>query len=352
VQTDCIILGQGICGTLLSFELYKAGKSFIVIDNANPGASSRIASGLINPVTGKRHVTSWKYDEFNPVALNTYHELEKELDCSLIRSCSMVNFHNSIEEKDVFRERVKAGNPYLQETQKDWSADFNYYFGVGIIDPCWLIDVDILLGKWKNRLESVKSLWTEQFEWNNLSLKENKIIYKDIEASCLICCEGPAAVHNPIFSLLPFSMNKGEMMLIRIPGLSADYIYRQQLKIIPLEEDLFWAGASFEWKYNDVLPGEAFYKKTETQLRSWLKLPFTIEAHYAAERPSSVDYKPFVGFHPLYPRVGILNGMGTKGYLQAPFFAKQIVTYLYDNMPILADADVKRYNKLLSNRLT
>ena len=48
---DVLIIGQGICGSFLSFELERAGLSYLVIDEARPFAASRVAAGLINPVT-------------------------------------------------------------------------------------------------------------------------------------------------------------------------------------------------------------------------------------------------------------------------------------------------------------
>ena len=68
MQIDFLIIGQGISGTWLSYFLEKAGKSFIVIDNADPLSSSRLAAGVINPVTGRRHVEVWMADKILPFA--------------------------------------------------------------------------------------------------------------------------------------------------------------------------------------------------------------------------------------------------------------------------------------------
>ncbi|MBS1662348.1 MAG: FAD-dependent monooxygenase, partial [Bacteroidetes bacterium] len=58
-QVDVLIIGQGICGTFLAHELERAGLSYLLIDEVRPFSASRVAAGLINPVTGRRLVTTW-----------------------------------------------------------------------------------------------------------------------------------------------------------------------------------------------------------------------------------------------------------------------------------------------------
>ncbi len=57
-----IIVGQGLAGSLLAHSLRKAGKSVLIVDSFKPNSSSRVAAGLINPVTGRRMVKTWQAD--------------------------------------------------------------------------------------------------------------------------------------------------------------------------------------------------------------------------------------------------------------------------------------------------
>jgi hypothetical protein len=52
--------------------------------------------------------------------------------------------------------------------------------------------------------------------------------------------------------------------------------------------------------------------------------------------------------HPQFPSLGILNGMGTKGSSLAPFFANQLAQHLVHGFPIMEEADVKRFSKILT----
>lgn len=117
---------------------------------------------------------------------------------------------------------------------------------------------------------------------------------------------------------------------------------------MPWKENLFWIGSPYEWNYSDTNPTAAFKIKTQLQLQQWLKLPYKILDHWAAERPANVERRPFVGLHPLIPSVAILNGMGTKGCSLAPYFANQLTQHLINNSPINPLADVRRFTKVLS----
>lgn len=178
----------------------------------------------------------------------------------------------------------------------------------------------------------------------------DKIVYKDITARKIICCEGTAGYESPYFSLLPYTQNKGELLIASIPDLPQAHIFQQGIKIAPWRDGLWWIGSSFEWKFSDAGPTGRFREQVEAQLKNWLKLPYQIKDHMASTRPTTVDYKPFAGLHPVHSAVGILNGMGTKGCSLAPYFARQFSDYLLHQKPLLPEADIRRFALILSRQ--
>jgi glycine/D-amino acid oxidase-like deaminating enzyme len=108
-------------------------------------------------------------------------------------------------------------------------------------------------------------------------------------------------------------------------------------------------GSSHEWNFTDNLPSQLFLEKTTQILGQWLKEPFTVKDHLASIRPATVERRPFVGMHPHFPSIGILNGMGTKGCSLAPYFAHQLVCHLTENKPILPEADINRFSRILNS---
>ncbi len=98
--------------------------------------------------------------------------------------------------------------------------------------------------------------------------------------------------------------------------------------LIPWSGDIFWLGSTYLWEFDNVDPTPGFRQFAETWLKQTVKLPCKVLDHKAAVRPATPERRPFVGFHPLYPKVGIFNGMGTKGCSLGPFFAQQLAKHL------------------------
>ncbi len=348
MKVDCLIVGQGICGTFLSRNLEKAGLSFIVIDEPAPYTASRTAAGIINPVTGRRIVKTWMIDELLPFVWNEYELIGKELGLDCIAQKNIVEFFPTPQMRHAFIKRFEEDRQYLSmpEEEKNWDRYFQYHFGYGEIRPVYLVNPGALLKAFRKKLSG--KLLEEQFAIDALVLEKDEVQYKDIQAHRIIFCDGIAGFQNPFFRNLPFAPNKGEAMIVEAKGIPPYHIYKKGINMVPLEEDLFWTGSSYEWRFDHDQPTAAFRNRTETVLREWLKLPFRILDHFAAVRPATLERRPFVGFHPVHRNLGILNGMGTKGCSLAPFFARQLVQSMTGKGQIDPEASVDRFARILA----
>lgn len=354
-QTEVLIVGQGICGSFLSLELERAGISHLVIDEKRPFSASRAAAGLINPVTGRRIVTTWMIDELLPFAAEAYGQLQEPLGSSFFEPATVTDFFPTAQMRLAFLQRLEEGGPYLRLPSNDhaWDGVFYSELGYGVIEPCFLVDVQGLLDAARARMTALGILREERFEVGELSVGE-RVRWRDLDAERIIFCEGVESFSNPYFSRLPFAPNKGEVLIVEIEGLAeaaragGGSVFKKGLSIVPWREGLYWVGSSYEWSFEHGEPTEGFRLRTEASLREWLKLPFRTVEHLAAVRPATLERRPFVGFHPLYQQVGILNGMGTKGCSLAPYFARQLVRLIVAGEPILPEADVRRFEKVLS----
>jgi glycine/D-amino acid oxidase-like deaminating enzyme len=342
---DFIVIGQGICGTLLSYYLHKAGCNFLVIDEARPFTATKVASGVINPVTGRRLVRTWMIEDIMPFAVAAYQQMEQVLGKPLVRQCNILDFHPTPQMHLAFKERV-AEEPFLQipENPEQWRAFFNFPFDIGETNPCWLIDLHTLLQGWRNQLQAANRLLETAFDVAAFK----KVYDATPNNTTVLFCDGVAGFDNPWFQLLPYARNKGEALIAEIKGLPATHIYKQGINLVPWQDGLFWIGSSFEWDFTDSLPSQAFRQKVDAQLQHWLKLPYNIIDHQASERPANLERRPFVGLHPQHKHIGIFNGMGTKGCSLSPYFAHQLVNHLTSQTPILPAADVRRFSKVLS----
>ena len=364
MQTDVLIIGQGICGTFLSRELERAGLSYVVIDEERPLTASRAAAGLINPVTGRRLVKTWMIDELLPFVREEYRQAGEDLGGSFLRPARVVDFFPTPQMRLAFLRRYEedpVGYLRLPEDEGGWRDRFSYDFGYGLIDSCYLVDMLGLLSSVRRRMAERGMLRAERFELQELAVESERVRYRDIEARWAIFCDGIESFQNEYFSRLPFAPNKGEALVVEAPGLAeaggglgpgADgsvpgMVFKKGMSLVPWKDGMFWVGSSYEWSFADAGPTAAFRERTEAVLKEWLRVPFRVVEHIAAVRPATLERRPFVGFHPLHPAVGILNGMGTKGGSLAPYFARQLVGRMVSGVAIQADADILRFRKVL-----
>jgi glycine/D-amino acid oxidase-like deaminating enzyme len=351
MQVDFLIIGQGLCGTWLSWYLTKEDRSFIVIDKNEPITPSKVSAGIINPVTGRRMVKVWMAEQILSFAHEAYHEIGDFLDITAISQKNMIDFFPNPHQRLVFLERIEEGEEYLNSypEQNQFNPFFNYDLGCGEIRHSYIAHLDILLPAWKQQLKDNRQLREEGFEFGNLVIKEQSIQYGDIIAEKIIFCDGLSSFENPFFKALPFAPNKGEALIVEINDLPNQHIYKKGFILAPLQdEDVFWLGSNYQWSFPHAEPTSEFYEQAERHLNAWLKIPFKILEHKAALRPATLERRPFVGLHPQQKNIGILNGMGTKGCSLAPFFARQLADHLLYEKEIIPEADIKRFQRILA----
>lgn len=353
IKTEYLIIGQGISGTFLSWYLHQTGKSFIVIDNNDPTSSTRVAAGIINPVTGRRVVKTWMIETILPFAQDAYNQIGDVLGIEAIAEKKMIEFFPSVQMRIAFSERAAGSHQEYISLPVDESKfynSFNYELGFGEISPCYIVNLPELLPAWRKFLRDKNLLREVNFSEKDLNVGQ-QVVYNDIVADKIIFCDGIYSSTNRFFRNLPFALNKGEALIIRSDELPSEFIFKKNLTLAPLGDGMYWAGASYEWDFMDNLPSDAFRISAEKTLSHWLKHPFKVEAHLASIRPATVERRPFVGMHPHFPSVGILNGMGTKGCSLSPYFANQLVNHLTKNTPILPEVDISKFSGVLKSSL-
>jgi len=353
VQVDYLIIGQGLCGTWLSWYLTKENRGFVVIDKNEPLTPSKVSAGIINPVTGRRMVKVWMAEQILSFIHEAYNEIGNFLDITAISQKNIIDFFPNVHQRQVFLERIEEGEEYLNSypEQNQFNSFFNYDLGCGEIRHSYIAHVETLLPAWRQFLKSNRRLREEDFKFENLVIKEGSVEYGDIIAEKIIFCDGLDSFDNPFFKPLPFAPNKGEALIVEIPDLPNHHIYKKGFLLAPLQgTGIFWLGSNYQWSFPHAEPTKEFYEQAERHLNAWLRVPFKILEHKAALRPATLERRPFVGLHPQQKNIGILNGMGTKGCSVAPYFAHQLTNQLLYEKAIAAEADIKRFSKILSRQ--
>ena len=344
---DYIIVGQGLAGSLLAQALLKAGKEVLVIDAAHQGAASKVAAGIINPITGRRFVKSWMIDQLLPEARRTYGELEALLGQKLLYERPIYRVLFTAEEENNWYSRSSQIEfaPYIDNSE-DW-PDYDEYLTKGYsacqIKSSMQVDLPLLIESFRKYLKKEGRLLSGRFEFDHLEMGKAHVGYKNYKARRIVCCEGIGALQNPSFNWLPFVPAKGEVLLIRIPGLRLDKIIKYGIMIAPLGNDLYWVGSNYEWNPTTHEPSQEKGAELLEKIKEILKVPFEVVDHLAAIRPTTKDRRPFLGQHPKYQNLFIFNGLGTKGASLGPYWAKQMANYLLEGEPLADEVNIARF---------
>lgn len=345
-----LLIGQGIAGTWLSYYLDACGEELTVMDDGRISTPSRVAGGLINPVTGRRYSVTWLASEIIPFAHQAYMELGARIGRPVIRQADIIDFFSSPQMRVNFLERAQESNEFLSSCmEKEFQEFFHTPFGCGRVSPAYIVDIEALLDGWRKKLEQKNGIISDSFQPGLLEINKEFIAYGGRRYDRVIFCNGNESFSYPWFRNLPYAASKGESVLVKIQGLPAGFVFKHGMLLLPTAEPaLYWMGSSYEWDFTTEGPTRAFREKVSRLLDGFLKLPYQVVDHRAAIRPSTLERRPFVGFHPANPRIGMLNGLGTKGCSLAPYFAHQLVQKMKGSGGIHPLADIARFEKILS----
>lgn len=341
-----LIVGQGIAGSLLAWHLEKANQPYLILDNNHHTSASKIAAGIINPITGRRFVKSWMIDTFFPFAKSTYHKIEAELKIQVWKEMDIIRFFRSNAEGNNWLTKTTLEG-YEKYLKKEKNAAFLHEFindesGFGTVAGA-KVDLGKVVKSFQSYFREKGVLISASFDYEQLKIESNQVIYKEITARKVIFCEGYAAFKNPWFAHLPYESAKGEALIIRIPNLKTPDIIKKHFFIVPLEDDLFWFGANYEWDDLSNEPTEIGRNYLEKELKEILKVEYEIVNHLAAVRPVLKDRRPAIGLHPTHSSIAFFNGLGTKGTSIAPYWANEMMLFLTKGKEIPKEVAVKRF---------
>ncbi len=345
MKVDYIVVGTGIAGISFCEQLKANNKSFVVFDNASQ-QSSTVAGGLYNPVVLKRFTSVWKSDEQLDLALPLYAKIESELNVKLDYKIPVYRKFASLEEQnDWFSASDK---PLLSKWLsakiiKNDNAAIDAPFGFGEVLETGRIDVKTMIEAYKSDLNSKNLLFEDAFEYDLIEETNNGIQYKNISAAQVVFAEGYGIKQNPFFKHLPLVPAKGELLIIHTPELQIDFVLKAGVFLIPLGDDTYIVGATYEWK--DLTNNVSIKAKDElaAKLTKLISCPYKIVNQVAGIRPTVKDRRPLVGQHDKHKNLFVLNGLGTRGVMIGPYVAKQLYDFIENNKPLEKAIDIKRF---------
>ena len=342
---DYLVVGQGLAGSLLALLLQERGRSVIVVDHDHRHAASKAAGGIINPITGKRLNRPALIDKLLKRVFTVYPKIEAQLAVPLFRERTVLRLLQNNEEAQRWKQQSSLSEyrEYLSDLPPRPFPLFRNQFGVFEVIKAAQLDIRRLILRARECLLAQQSLINQPFDYDDLNILPDHIRWKRFTARFAIFCEGYRMAGNPYFSELKLNPAKGETLTIATSDFAEDRIVQHGKWIFRNVAGEILAGTNYEWDRLDEEPTKAARKEIDSAVREFFVPDFEITDHRAGIRPvTRVDNRPLVGVHPRWPRLAILNGLGSKGALQAPFAAQELVSALEEGKPILKEIDLCR----------
>lgn len=342
---DYIIVGSGLAGIAFSETLLQNQKSFVVFENQSQN-SSRVAGGLYNPVILKRFSQVWDAERQLALANQFYAQIEAKLQLQVDFKMPIYRKFFSVEEQNNwFATSDKPSlSPFLSTTivHKKYKA-IDSPFGYGEVLHTGYLDTDVFLNAYQAYLKSLDILVPDAFRYEKLQITDNTVLYEHFQAKHIVFAEGFGMHANPYFKNLPLDGTKGELFIIKAPDLNLDVIINTSIFILPLGDNLFKVGATYNWEDKTDLPTEEGKVELVERIREILQCEFEIVSHFAGVRPTVKDRRPLLGTHPSHKNMHILNGLGTRGVMLAPAMALDLFDYIENQKPLDKSVDIQRY---------
>ena len=311
------LVGFGIAGASLAAKAPQ-GVDLLVFYAGARRCSSRVATGLVNPIVLKRRRVVWRAAEALEVALHTY-------PIELRSSGSIYEVLRTVQELNDWQ--ALSDHPALGAYLGAIHTVPGGVHGVGLgeVRGSFRLNVVGFLEHMRAQVE-VRNESVERLEpqrdgsWtiNGTERFDRVLLAEGYQARWTEHLWGP----------LGFARTWGQGLNV---GLSLDpgvMLHRSHF-LLPDGNGLYQLGASFGWgiEHGDQDPPEANASQAEELLnsaREWVDGSIDVQGQWTGIRPNTQDRRPRWGWHPEHPTLGMLNGLGSRGTLHAPLLAQEL----------------------------
>ncbi|MFN8708060.1 MAG: FAD-dependent oxidoreductase, partial [Planctomyces sp.] len=325
-QTDTIIIGQGLAGTALAWHLIWSGQRVTIIDRCESVTASRIAAGLLTPVTGQRQTRSADYDLLWSAAETFYRKVEHETSERFFQPILSTRFFVSPQERDQFLGQ-RTGR-LKETTELVVSPDSGEVVGYRMT-PSGRLDTPIYLDASREWFRTHQEFIQADIDVKNdiQVVNEGTMIRlpnQGVEATTLVFCQGYQSSLNPWFPGIPDGPVRGDILRVRIDGYRQTGVVHQGVWVVPTACEEYLIGATYDRDNLTAEPSPEGRKELQQKLRSITDSPVEVIEHQTAVRAGMRNRQPLGIFHKETPSIGLLTGMGAKGALLSPTAAARL----------------------------
>lgn len=345
-NSPVLILGQGLAGSCLALELLNRNIPIRVVDVPWLSASSRVAAGIINPLIFRYYTLSWRAEHYFEYSKNYFRRFGEHTKNAILHELPMLRVFGQ-NEVELWKKRADV-QPFIRYLRKQIMGNvngLNLEYGAGEVHASGWIDTARFLTVVRQILSEKQLIDEQQWDYRQIEASASRVYFDGKEFQAAVFCEGYHAVNNPYLSGIPFRPVKGDILIVRIPGLSVDYIVNSKIFLVPLGNDEFRLGSTYIWNFVDEKPEKHGMEMLLNDLSKIVSTRIEVLQHVAGIRPAMADRRPVVGQIPGYENLFVFNGLGSRGGLLAPPLANYLASLLTGMIAQDAETDPARFKR-------
>ncbi len=346
IDVEFLIVGNGLAGTLLAFEMLDHGLDFKILVSRDKSRASLVAAGMFNPLVFKRMTKSWMADDLLPVMKKRYLELEARLNKKFFVEKDILK-PLSGQEMMLWKERIADAefSGYIKSVESE--KKYNYLKnseGYGIVTHAGYLKLPVFLNAAEAFFRERRLIIDDTFPFERYDPESGFLQFGPYNFSKVIFCEGFHVTRNYFFNWLPLKPVKGEVLEIFTPDLSEEFILNKKVFVLPTGNQIFKVGSTYEWDDLTEIPTDEGKESILLRLNELISTDYEIVNHVAGIRPTVSDRRPVLGVHPKWNQLYIFNGLGTKGVMLGPLFAREMVNLLtVEGYSLSGEVQIERF---------
>lgn len=348
---NILIIGQGIAGTTLAWELQRRGVDFMVVDRPLAETASRVAAGLVNPLTGRAFRTGWRQDECLNAAFTFYPETESALQGSWWQKTPIFRELETEEQQDIWKNRqtdeasASYAGPFFP-----WPTGWEGHGKAAYTRGAAVLHVEAFVNAARKQWLSDGHFIEGEIQSDDLIAEGDSFRWHDTLYTHVVWCTGWEVGLHPAMTPLKGRPSKGTILDLTLHDLTwqAGVLHFGHWLV---HRDNFWRfGATYAWTWEQ--PGAA-------EAPAIQELMLSIVQRYrgsmdclrarAAVRPIIRRSQPVAGAIPKLPGQYVFSGLGSKGVTTAPWTATTLATHLIDGTPMPDDLDPASFYPVKTN---
>ncbi len=334
-----LIVGQGLAGSTLAWELDRLGVDFIVADRPLGETASRVAAGLVNPMMGKVFRAGWRQAECMDRAAAFYPETEARLGGKWWQRVPIWRELETEDQREIWQERQtdpdtsRWAGPMLP-----WPPGWTGKGVAGYTSGSFVLHAEDLTNAVRQWLTETGRFCEAEVSPESIVTTEEGILWNGEFFHKIVWAIGWEVSTHPHMAPLKGRPSKGTIIDLKLPGFHWEAGVLHYGHWLVHNKGFWRLGATYSWSWDD---------RNQPDLAATVELMHGLAQHWDGEpevlryrsaiRPTVRRSQPVAGPLPGLPHQLVFSGLGSKGVTTAPWVAQTLADHLLQGTELPSD---------------